>query len=177
MTIHAFLPSPKSRQTSAASPSPSLLSNSRAGVKRHNLKLIAAIAIHRKWTTRELATILGDKIAYGFGHSQLYNHDAEDPDELVHMGITERGQEAEINRAVLEAVSERRILWGQRAYALRHLSRVFMAGAQDEDVARRLAFELFPTVEAAIAEAGATLGKDCSIVYQHRPPEYTPQIL
>lgn len=93
------------------------------------------------------------------------------------MGITEHGQEVEINRAVLEAVSERRILWGQGAYALRHLSRVFMAGAQDEDVARRLAFEPFPTVEAAIAEAGATLRKDCSIVYQHRPPEYTPQVL
>ena len=57
------------------------------------------------------------------------------------------------------------ILFGQGLYGLNHASRVLLAGARDREAARRLGFEPFDSVEDAIAEAEATLGKDCSITY------------
>ena len=57
------------------------------------------------------------------------------------------------------------ILYGQGMYALNHLSAVFAAGVpkENEAVARRLGFEPFPTVEAALNEAEARLGAGCTI--------------
>lgn len=59
------------------------------------------------------------------------------------------------------------ILYGQGLYALNHLSSVFAAGVpkENEEVARRMGFEPFPTIEAALAEAEARLGKGCTITY------------
>jgi nickel-dependent lactate racemase len=74
-----------------------------AGVKRHNVTLVCANALHRKWTTGELATVIGSDVAAAFGPSHLYCHDAEDPERLVFLGETERGLEVEINRAAVEA--------------------------------------------------------------------------
>lgn len=68
------------------------------------------------------------------------------------------------------------ILWGQGAFAFRHLSRVFLAGAQNFEVARRIGFEPFRTMEDAIAEAEATLGSDCSILYVDMPPMFIPAV-
>ncbi len=75
----------------------------KAGVKRSNIKLICANALHRKFTNGELSTILGSKIILGFGPSHLYCHDAEDKDDLVLTGETERGFEVEVNKAVMES--------------------------------------------------------------------------
>lgn len=68
------------------------------------------------------------------------------------------------------------ILYGQGAYALRHLARVFLACCEEHDVARRLGFEPFPTVEEAIAEAERTLGPSCSVTYQIVPPFFWPRV-
>jgi hypothetical protein len=59
------------------------------------------------------------------------------------------------------------ILYGQGLYALKHLGAVFAAGVprENEEVARRVGFEPFPTVETALQEAEARLGKDCTISY------------
>lgn len=59
------------------------------------------------------------------------------------------------------------ILYGQGLYALNHLSGVFAAGVpkENEDVARRMGFEPFPTIAAALREAEQRLGHDCSITY------------
>lgn len=59
------------------------------------------------------------------------------------------------------------ILYGQGLYALNHLGHVFAAGvpAEHAEVARRVGFEPFPTVEAALQEAEARLRKDCTISY------------
>lgn len=59
------------------------------------------------------------------------------------------------------------ILYGQGLYALNQLGGVFAAGVpkDHEDVARRVGFEPFPTVEAALREAEARLGRDCTISY------------
>ncbi len=75
----------------------------RAGVSRHDVRLVCANALHRKWTTRELETILGPEIPHAFGPSRLFCHDAEDRDALVHLGETERGMEVIVNRLVLES--------------------------------------------------------------------------
>ncbi|UCG52602.1 MAG: DUF2088 domain-containing protein, partial [Candidatus Latescibacterota bacterium] len=46
----------------------------RLGVDLHNVRLVCAVGLHRKWTNRELATILGEDLAYRFGPSKLFNH-------------------------------------------------------------------------------------------------------
>ncbi len=67
------------------------------------------------------------------------------------------------------------ILYGQGLYALNHLSAVFAAGVpkENEQVARRMGFEPFPTVEAALQEAEARLGKDCTLTYHPHLEEQT----
>ncbi|MFQ5895892.1 MAG: hypothetical protein ACE5JJ_08785 [Nitrospinota bacterium] len=35
---------------------------------------------------------------------------------------------------------------------------------------RRMGFEPFPTLEAALAEAEASLGRECSLIYVPTPP-------
>jgi hypothetical protein len=68
------------------------------------------------------------------------------------------------------------ILYGQGAYALKHLSRVFLACPEEPEVARRLGFEPFPTIEEAIAEAERSLGRDCSVTLQVVPPFFWPRV-
>jgi hypothetical protein len=59
------------------------------------------------------------------------------------------------------------ILYGQGLYALNHLSAVLAAGVpkENEAVARRMGFEPFPTVDAALREAEDRLGQECTITY------------
>ncbi|MFQ5933915.1 MAG: transcriptional regulator, partial [Dehalococcoidia bacterium] len=61
-------------------------------------------------------------------------------------------------------------MWNARGAPSRHLGAAFLAGVQDFDVARRMGFEPFATVEDAIAEAETRLGKDCGITYHATPP-------
>jgi hypothetical protein len=75
----------------------------RLGVARSNTRLLCANALHRKWTQSELASVLGKRIAYGFGPAHLFCHDAEDRENLVHLGETERGMEVELNRWALDS--------------------------------------------------------------------------
>jgi lactate racemase len=75
----------------------------RLGVERSNIRLICANALHRKWTQSELASILGTRIAYGFGPTHLFCHDAEDRDSLVHLGETPRGMEVEVSRWAVDS--------------------------------------------------------------------------
>ena len=69
------------------------------------------------------------------------------------------------------------ILWGQGAAAFRHAGRIFAAGVEDFEVARRLGFEPFRTIEEAIAEAERCLGAGCSITYHPMPPTYYPRVV
>ena len=72
-----------------------------AGVKRTAVRLICANALHRKFTHDELAKLLGDDLVKEFG-DRLYCHDAEDADNLVHLGTTENGYHVELNKAVVD---------------------------------------------------------------------------
>jgi hypothetical protein len=66
--------------------------------------LIAALALHRRMHTHELRHALGDRVYDAFEpHGRLWQHDAEDPDNLVHLGHTDDGEDVEINRRAAES--------------------------------------------------------------------------
>ncbi len=64
-----------------------------------DVHLIAALALHRRMTEAELRHAVGDRVYDAFAPSGcLYQHDAEDPDQLVYLGETAHGEEVEINK-------------------------------------------------------------------------------
>jgi hypothetical protein len=69
-----------------------------------DVHLIAALALHRRMTEAELRHAVGDRVYDAFApHGLLYNHDAEDPDNLVFLGTTPQGEEVEINKRAAES--------------------------------------------------------------------------
>ena len=65
-----------------------------------DVALIVALALHRRMTEAELRHALGDRIYDAFApNGLLTQHDAEDPDALVHLGLTDQGEDVEITRA------------------------------------------------------------------------------
>ncbi len=61
--------------------------------------LVAALALHRRMTEPELRHALGDRVYDAFApHGLLTQHDAEDPENLVHLGCTDQGEDVEINK-------------------------------------------------------------------------------
>jgi hypothetical protein len=64
-----------------------------------DVHLIAALALHRRMTESELRHAVGDRVYDAFApHGLLYNHDAEDLDNLEFLGTTRHGEEVEINK-------------------------------------------------------------------------------
>lgn len=72
-----------------------------AGVKRTDVRLICANALHRKNTPEELGKLIGNDLVAEFG-DRLYCHDAEDADNLVDLGTTPNGYRVELNKAVVD---------------------------------------------------------------------------
>lgn len=68
-----------------------------------DVELIAANALHRRMTPAELKRVVGERVFRAFFPEHLRNHDAEDRDNLVHFGTTERGEDVEINRRAAES--------------------------------------------------------------------------
>jgi hypothetical protein len=69
-----------------------------------DVHIIAALALHRRMNEAELRHALGDRVYDAFAPSgALYNHDAEDRDNLVFLGETEQGEEVEINKRAAES--------------------------------------------------------------------------
>ena len=73
-----------------------------AGVKKSNMTLLCANALHRKFTRTELAGILGTDLVKEFGY-RLVCHDAEDAGNLVYLGVTESGYDVEINKLITDS--------------------------------------------------------------------------
>jgi lactate racemase len=66
--------------------------------------LIAALALHRRMTEPELRHALGDRVYDAFApHGRLWQHDAEDPSNLVHLGLTDQGEDVELNKRAAES--------------------------------------------------------------------------
>jgi len=66
--------------------------------------LIAALALHRRMTEPELRHALGDRVYDAFApHGLLLQHDAEDADNLLRIGLTDQGEDVELNRRAAES--------------------------------------------------------------------------
>ena len=68
-----------------------------------DVELIAANALHRRMTPAELKRTVGERVFRAFFPDHLKNHDAEDHDNLVHLGKTRHGEDVEINRRAAES--------------------------------------------------------------------------
>jgi hypothetical protein len=69
-----------------------------------DVKLIAANALHRRMTASEIKHIVGERVFRSFyPQGDLYNFDAEDRDELAHLGMTDKGEDVEISKRAAES--------------------------------------------------------------------------
>lgn len=73
------------------------------GVKRENVQLRCAVALHRKMRRHELECMLGERIVAEFWPDRLSNFDAEDPDDIVSLEETEHGEPVETSSAVVDS--------------------------------------------------------------------------
>ena len=74
-----------------------------AGVSRRDVALICANALHRMLRPEELALLLDEGLVREFG-PRLTCHDAEDPAQIVDLGVTpEHGYPVEVHRRVAES--------------------------------------------------------------------------
>jgi nickel-dependent lactate racemase len=74
-----------------------------AGVRRRDVTLICANALHRMLRPAELARLLGEDLVAEFG-PRLICHDAEDPDQIADLGVTAaHGYPVEVHRLVAES--------------------------------------------------------------------------
>jgi lactate racemase-like protein len=74
-----------------------------AGVRPAQVRLVCANALHRMCRPAELEQLLDAAIVRDFG-SRLSCHDAEDPDQIVDLGVTrEHGYPVEVSRLVTDS--------------------------------------------------------------------------
>jgi len=71
----------------------------RIGIEDRAIEIIIALGIHRKQTGGEHRKILGSL----YGRIAVYDHECDDPDQLVDLGTTDSGIPVLINRRVVEA--------------------------------------------------------------------------
>lgn len=74
----------------------------KGGVRKENITLLCANALHRKFTHQELAKVIGDEIVGEF-KERLLCHDAEDEENLVYLGKTKNGYDVELNKVVVDS--------------------------------------------------------------------------
>ncbi len=68
-----------------------------------DVEIIMANSLHRRMTPAEIKHAVGERVYRSFWPEALKNHDAEDPDGMLHIGETDRGEVVEINRRAAES--------------------------------------------------------------------------
>lgn len=69
-----------------------------------DVEIISANALHRRLTPAELRHIVGERVFRSFfREGRLYNFDAEDRDNVKHLGVTEKGEDVEISKRAAES--------------------------------------------------------------------------
>lgn len=68
-----------------------------------DVHLIAALAVHRRMTADEVKHVVGKKIFNAYWPDRLYNHDAEDVDNMVDLGKTDQGEYVQCNKRAMES--------------------------------------------------------------------------
>lgn len=74
----------------------------RAGVKQRDIQLVCANSLHRQFTHDEIARTIGDDLVRRHG-DHLRCHDAEDPEQMVHLGTTPSGYDVVLGRSVTDS--------------------------------------------------------------------------
>jgi hypothetical protein len=68
-----------------------------------DVHIIVATSLHRRMTDAEMKRMVGTKIFNAFHPDRYYNHDAEDPDGMVRLGVTAENEPVNINRRAVES--------------------------------------------------------------------------
>jgi hypothetical protein len=68
-----------------------------------DIEIIIATSLHRRLKGHEIRHIVGDRVFDAYYPDRLYNHDAEDADNMVEVGTTELGEVVELNRRAVES--------------------------------------------------------------------------
>jgi hypothetical protein len=68
-----------------------------------DVEMIIASSVHRRMKPFEIRHMVGDRIFDAYYPDRLYNHDAEDPENMVEVGTTELGEVVELNRRAVES--------------------------------------------------------------------------
>jgi hypothetical protein len=68
-----------------------------------DVHIIVANSLHRRMTGPEMKRMVGTKIFDAFYPDRYYCHDAEDPDGMVHLGVTAHNEPVNINRRAVES--------------------------------------------------------------------------
>ncbi|MEM1034986.1 MAG: lactate racemase domain-containing protein [Myxococcota bacterium] len=68
-----------------------------------DVEMIIATSVHRRMKAFEVRHMVGDRIFDKYWPDRLYNHDAEDAEQMVLIGTTEVGEEVELNRRAVES--------------------------------------------------------------------------
>jgi len=68
-----------------------------------DVRIVMANSLHRRMTPVEMKHAVGERVYRSFWPEALSNHDAEDPQGMVTVGETDRGEVVEINRRAAES--------------------------------------------------------------------------
>jgi hypothetical protein len=68
-----------------------------------DIEIIVATGVHRRMKANEIRHMVGDKVFDAYWPDRLYNHDAEDRENLVSIGETEHGDKLTLNRRAVES--------------------------------------------------------------------------
>ena len=68
-----------------------------------DVHLVIANSLHRRMTEAEMRRMVGEEIFRRFYPERYYNHDAEDPEEIVELERTSEGEVVAINRRAAES--------------------------------------------------------------------------
>src|ERR1044072_5194489 len=77
--------------------------NLRHATGRDDVHIVIANSLHRRLSAPEMKRMVGAKIHDAFYPDRYYNHDAEDPDGIVHLGKTDHHEPVNINRRCVES--------------------------------------------------------------------------
>ena len=75
----------------------------KAGIAPEDIRLVCAIGLHRKNRWDEFEGYLGAETMARLPRENIVNHDAEDPDGMVDLGVSALGDPVQVNRAVIES--------------------------------------------------------------------------
>jgi hypothetical protein len=68
-----------------------------------DVHIIIATSFHRRMTPAEMKRAVGSTIFNAYHPDRYYNHDGEDPDGIVELGLTDHGEHVRINRRAAES--------------------------------------------------------------------------